>query len=297
MANNVVCASNLETYHELILSLALEEYEQREDIQYDSRDLEDFFDREAIMIDRDEAAVLFVQWAVVAALQEWTMAVGSEMLCIVGPSPGPSPSTTSLIAAKYAASASHAKLPVISFFCKPSYRNVPHGSTPEAEALISLTYALIRQLIELLPSVLGPNRRFQRQRFEALDGSLDSWNDAVAILNDLLDVSPPVLFCVIDGFEQLDDTSTQKCMGELIEALRGDSITNKDSAGSKRILKVLFTTAGRSKCLLTNLEESELVFAEQSSAGRRQGKPLPGRRALSPTAFLSSIEASKLDGS
>ena len=242
------------------------------------------------MIDGDQAVHMSVEWPVVAALEEWTLAARSQFLYVVGPSRITSPTITSLIAAKYATSTSQAKIPVISYFCELSRMGLQEGTTPEAQALVALTYALIRQLVELLPSVLGSGTGLQQRDFETLDGSLYTFGSAVAILKSLLDLSPPVLFCVIDGIEQLDDQSTRACLTDFVNALRGHDTRHQSLTASKRTLKILFTTAGRSRCLLNNLSEDEVVFAEQSTAGRRPGKPSPGRRTLSPTAYLQRFE-------
>ena len=242
------------------------------------------------MIDGDQVIHLSVEWPVVAALEEWTLAARSQVLYIVGPSRITSPTITSLIAAKYATSTLQANIPVISYFCELSRMDLPKNTTPEIQSLIALTYALIRQLVELLPSVLVSGTGLQPRDFEALDGSLDTFGSAVVILKSLLDLSPPVLFCVIDGIEQLDDQSTRACLKDFVDALRGHDTCHQSLTASKRTLKILFTTAGRSRCLLSHLSENEIVFAEQSTAGRRPGKPSPRRRTLSPTAYLQRLE-------
>ncbi|KAL6721677.1 hypothetical protein ACLMJK_000781 [Lecanora helva] len=259
--------------------------QRKDDIQLYTSNLEDYFDRNAFMIDCEQAAGTFVEWPVVAALQEWTPDTESQFLCIVGPNLMTGVSSTSLIAAKYARSTAEANIPMISFFCELQRKRNPQDATPEEMGLISLAYALIRQLTELLPTILGPRIHLELQRFQALDGTLTTFAEALAILKDLLDLSPPVLFCVIDGFEKLDDPSTRRCLADFITALRGHRSGNGDTVNSRRTLKFLFTTAGRSRCLLDHLAEHQLIFAEQSTAGRKPGKPARGRRALSPAAF------------
>ena len=195
------------------------------------------------------------------------------------------PSGTSLLAAKYAASTAESNLPVISFFCELPRKTKSRESTQETEALMSLIYALIRQLINLLPSRFRHRECFDPQSIQALDGTTRTFDGAIAILKDLLDLAPPVLFCVIDGFEVLDDQSTRQYLTDFVKALEGHRFGNEDTTASRRTSKFLFTTAGRSRSLLNHLQEEELVFAERSSAGRKPGKPSPGRRALSPVNF------------
>ena len=46
----------------------------------------------------------------------------------------------------------------------------------------------------------------------------------MTVLGELLDLSPPMLFCVIDAFEALDDRSTTNHMTTLVNTLRGHKI-------------------------------------------------------------------------
>ena len=257
----------------------------REDIQLYSSGFEDYFDRSATMIEHDETSATFVEWPVVAALQEWTAALESQFLCIIGPDQMTKPSSTALLAAKYAASTAASNLPVISFFCELPRKTRSRESTQEVDALMSLIYALIRQLIDLLPLTFRPKEHLDRQSIQALDGTTRTFAGAIALLKALLDLSPAVLFCVIDGFELLDDQSTRQYLTDFVKALKGHQSGNEHMTASRRTLKFLFTTAGRSRCLLNYLQEEELVFAESSSAGRKPGKPQSGRRALSPVNF------------
>ena len=126
----------------------------KEDIQLYSCHLEDYFDNTQNIIQHDSSSGLFIEWQVVSALQKWTTAA-SQILCIVGPSQAKHPSPTSMIAAEYISSAVKLKIPVVSFFCTLPRKRRLSEDLPEVEALISLAYSLIRQLIELLPSVLS----------------------------------------------------------------------------------------------------------------------------------------------
>lgn len=184
-------------------------------------------------------------------------------------------------------------LPIISYFCelpRPRTR-LPRGMTAEMSGLLSLTYALIRQLIELLPSSMNHTDGPGKQRFERLDGSLDSYDEAVTVLGKLLDLSPPMLFCVIDAFEALDDRSTARHVTAFVDTLRGHKIYKSPlSTGSDRVLKILFTTAGRSRSLLTDLRDDELVFAERAGSALNPGRLSAGRRSLSPTPLESFLK-------
>lgn len=276
------------------LSAILIEHDGTDDLQYYSRHLEDSIVHGRIKAPYDAAAGLFFDWQVVAALQEWTTSSSSQIINVVGPSQIEEPSSTAPIASHCIDLAVESRIPVISFFCELPRRGMtlPHPMTPEMAALISLTYALIRQLIELFPSAtIQVPTSLNRQSFERLNGFSESLDEALEILGLLLDQSPPILLCIIDGLQKLDDQETRRHLTLLLETLRGQRRTmDADNANPDRVLKILFTTAGRSRCLLNGLTRDELVFAERSNSSRRiPGRGIPGRRSLSPS-LLAAVE-------
>lgn len=115
------------------------------------------------------------------------------------------------IAAKFVGMVEAHQLDVISYFCEVPRACGRHG-IPEAESAISLLYSLLRQLVEKLPHRLDTAVNLSEARFENLDGSMNSWTEAIELLGDLLSV--------------------------LRTALRHDR------------LRVFFTTCGRPACLL-----------------------------------------------
>ena len=241
------------------------------------------------MIERDESSTTYLDWQVVSALEEWTTS-GPQILCIVGPTQVADISPTTMAAADYVVFANQAKIPVISYFCElpPRGTKLASGMTAEMRGLISLIYAFIRQLIELLPSFMSRTEDLREPRFAKLDGSVNSCDEAIAVLGELLDLSPPMLFCVIDALEVLDDRSTTKHITAFVNILRGHKIYRSPlSEVSDRVLKILFTTAGRLSNSLIGLEDDEMVFAERATSALSPGRPSAGRRSLSPTSLNS----------
>jgi hypothetical protein len=118
----------------------------------------------------------------------------------------------------------------------------------------------MRQLIEQLPAKLECESDFSGERFSRLDGTLKTWSDAIAVLNDLLRFTPKILYCIIDGFQWLDDPSTDKFLKELVKVLRGAAVP------SSNCFKVLITTTGRSRSLLGELSQTELILADRDGA-------------------------------
>jgi len=129
--------------------------------------------------------------------------------------------------------------------------------------MIALLYSLLRQMIELLLPRFETTTDLSEQRFRGLDGSMDSWQDALSVFQDLLSLMPSTVFCVVDGIHWLDDRSTDTPLRELIDALRADK------------LRLLLTTSGRSGCLLEGLASAETLQID--SLGRGASFTLDGQ--------------------
>jgi len=161
--------------------------------------------------------------------------------------------------------ATKANLPAISYSARcRKLKNWRGGNTRELQAMFSLTYGLIRQLVELLPVQFSTNLTSPKTAF-FLEGTSKSWTDAIDLLRDLVETVPKPLFCIVDGFQVLDDWSTESLIGDFVKVL-----IDSESKGVKRVkrekLKVLVTTTGKSKALVKHLDVRELVLADRDGA-------------------------------
>ena len=202
-----------------------------------SSHLEDHLDRDRVMTEQDDFPATFMGWQVASALEEWTTS-SCQVFCVVGLNRMVDNSPTTMIARDYVMSANQAEIPTISYFCElpRPHTKLPNGMTAEMRGLVSLVYALIRQLIELLPSFASYTQNLGASRFAKLDGSVQSYDEAIGILGELLDLSPPMLFCVIDSFEILDDRSTTSHLTSFVNTLRGHKLYKGPlSTGSDRV--------------------------------------------------------------
>lgn len=170
---------------------------------------------------------------------------------------------SALLAARFAASARDSKVPTLSYFCQLSRAPVPEWRTRETVELVRLAYALIRQLVEILPD----GKEFDKERlgdaaFKALDGTLATWGKAMEVLRGLLEEvveHQPLLYIVIDGISLLDDVSrhsTDKPLSELVRLL-----CERAAGQGGHLIKLLFTTAGESRALNAALEGNCTVKA------------------------------------
>lgn len=118
---------------------------------------------------------------------------------------------------------------------------------------MALVYSLIRQLIDYLPPVLGccVSCDFGADRFSLLDGTLANWKEVLSLIDILLRYSPPLMVCVIDGLDVLEDVSTKVYIQSLLRIflvhVGRQSVPMPDG---NHLLKVLFTVTGRPERLV-----------------------------------------------
>lgn len=101
--------------------------------------------------------------------------------------------------------------------------------------------------------------QFGPGRFAALDGTLRTWDAALALLRELLDAGDePLLYVVVDGVNLLDDASYDST-AEALERLVGLLRSVVDARAERHLLKILFTTAGPSMALNEVLDGRDVV--------------------------------------
>lgn len=190
----------------------------------------------------------------VSALAEWTKdLVSRRMLCVSSNdfSGDVFNSPQSKLAAQFIDFASVSNVPVISYFCELRRgERLRGGNSPEIQGFVALVYSLLRQMIELLHMEFETSRDFYKEHFAELDGTLATWGVFKGLFRDVQSVLPGKMYCVIDGVQWLDDSSTSICMTELVALLRLENF------------KVLFTTSGSSRSLLETLERNELILLD-----------------------------------
>lgn len=236
-----------------------------EDIALNSRHLEDFFSRGRIRLAAESFSPTAMVSDVVLRLSEWAQGLHDPILWIDGPAVEVDDTENPLtsLAAKFIDLVGANRLPVISYFCEIP-RTADNNVTRELKGTVSLLYALLRQMVEQLLPRLETSLDLSEERFLSLDGSLDTWAEALEMFRDLVSLVPGTVYCVIDGFHWLDDKTTDLALAQLVECFRGGR------------LKVLFTTSGRSGCLLESLETGETFVV----GGMKSGDMVDGLHEL-----------------
>lgn len=249
----------------------------RTDLQFSSRHLQDFFNASDQVGDFESGVDVVTEDSVLQSLQQWATNTHSQMLAVGGSPPTTFPNTVALFSACFATFARQARLPVISHFC-----SLPTQSTDALtlfqQGLIALAYSLIRQLIDYLPPVVESHEACDLclERFTSLNGTLSSWKTLLSLIDALLHYAPPLLVCVIDGLDKLQDESTDAHIRELVRTLmihtrhRVDD-TADGSWNQKVLLKVLFTVADRPSSLVETMSENQLILSEPKGAD----EPIP----------------------
>lgn len=145
---------------------------------------------------------------------------------------------------------------MISYFCQLGAPNsLRPDETAEIDALTSVIYALIRQILEILPPKLEMSTDLSERRFQCLDGTKGTWKDALLILEDLVGHINQPLFCILDGVQWLEHSSTEKFLRKLLEVLRHE------------YLHVLFITTGSSASLYDSVSKDETLGDQDLRAG------------------------------
>ncbi|KAF7586876.1 hypothetical protein BBP40_008205 [Aspergillus hancockii] len=246
----------------------------RVELQLASKHLQDFFRTEDQVTFLDSDVDVIAEDSVIDSLQQWATNAHSQVLAVGGPPSTAFPNPVALISAYYTTFARKARLPVISHFCSlPTEER--NGVTLFEQGLISLAYSLIRQLIDYLPPVLEGHAacNLNTERFSPLNGTMTSWKEVLSLIDILLYLGPPVLVCVIDGLDVLEDPSTDEQIRSLVRTLlthtRHQAVQTVDGTQSQDVLlKVLFTVAGRPNTLVETLSENHLPLSESNEAGQ-----------------------------
>ncbi|KAH3997843.1 hypothetical protein HBI81_114510 [Parastagonospora nodorum] len=244
-----------------------------------SRVLDPFFDYKHIDASTPNIEC-FIELEVVQRLQYWNSDISSSILGICGPASISQDGPARLMASNYVRAAHAAGIPCISFFCEKSAQVPPENRARETIGTVAMMYALIKQLILYLPPEWSEAAVMVKDDFEALDGTLATWTEALSVFRKLLDLSkPPVLLIVIYGLQELDHNATKARLGLFLDLLR-DVMSDRS-----RIVKALLVTAGISEVVYTGLGVDEICDMNRGSAAHSPGRARKGRASMGGVKF------------
>jgi hypothetical protein len=146
--------------------------------------------------------------------------------------------------------------PMITYFCPIGVQNkLERDETTETRGMNSMLYAFIRQILETCTLKFGKSIDVSANRFQGLDGSKARWDDALAVLRDLISQLDHPVFCILDGVQRLEHPITQRCWRKLVEILRGEH------------MNVLFITTGSSAFLRDTVSVAETLGEKDLGSG------------------------------
>ncbi|KAF1828581.1 hypothetical protein BDW02DRAFT_603293 [Decorospora gaudefroyi] len=145
-------------------------------------------------------------------------------------------------------------LPVVSHFCeRPRFATLAEGRDVEKLGLIGLVYSVIFQLLQF---------SFDDEEFEIpegdmrnLDGSDESWPQALDLLSALLKATPRLALCVVDGLNELAFAAGEEWCGAFLEVL-----FEHQRSTTPGTFKVLLTTSGQSRVLQDHVQVTDRMF-------------------------------------
>jgi hypothetical protein len=239
-------------------------------LQQDSSPLQDYFDNNEQIHPFGRDQRLEISSAIAKTLFDWTQTNPSLPLAIEGSRSIGLPGRLTLVSACYISVARKHNIPVISHFCAASPR------TNKKAGLIALVYSLIRQLIELAPPMLDCDSScdLSGERFRRLNGTIASWNDALAILDTLLRYRPPVLFCVIDALDVLEesgDDALEQYVKGLVTTLSSHNTRLPTSTQTPAVTVTTATTTNTDMPAPNNGTSSTTTTSDQSPSPSPNG--------------------------
>ncbi len=179
-----------------------------------------------------------------------------------------------MIAASVIKSAINTSVSLVYIFCDWPGKN-------EEKVVVNILYSMIRQLVDVLPSKVETCSDFSTARFRNLDGSFQTWDEALSICAELLTEVPSPLMVVIDGIEHIGLGTSRENIESLLSLLNAHISRVSQNDKSPKIFKVLFTTAGNCASLnrLGN-KDLKIVKASVKSSKQSPGKFQPGMTEL-----------------
>ncbi|RYN64160.1 hypothetical protein AA0118_g4286 [Alternaria tenuissima] len=148
-----------------------------------------------------------------------------------------------------------AELPIISHFCeRPRFATLARDRDVEKVGLLGMVYSLIAQLLQF--EFEGDAFEVAQSRVEKLDGSDESWPIALEMLSALLQATPHLRTCVIDGLNDLTFAAGASWCNGFLQVL----FRHQESFAGR--FRILLTTAGQSRVVQDHVSITDRVFTQ-----------------------------------
>jgi hypothetical protein len=258
---------------------------QRVEVEDASGHLNAFFDYNKIAPGL-AGATCFAETEVIQRLQSWTSEPTSSFLGVLGPFSGSQDNAFRLLSSNYVLAARAANIACVSYFCELPRKAQSSRRLPETIESSALVCALVRQMVLHMPLQLPEHPTLEKRRFEALNGTLRSWDAALSLLSDLITLAEaPVLLVTVYGLEALEHNATRDHLTALVKTLRQHMLRRQAGDQAQKIFKVLFVTSGVSQVLARTMSNAEICDMDRGSAATKPGQARRGRTAISGLVF------------
>ncbi|CAN9105305.1 unnamed protein product [Alternaria alternata] len=148
-----------------------------------------------------------------------------------------------------------AELPIISHFCeRPRFATLERDRDVEKVGLLGMVYSLIAQLLQF--EFESDAFEVAQSRVEKLDGSDESWPIALEMLSALLQATPHLRTCVIDGLNDLTFAAGASWCNGFLQIL----FRHQESFAGR--FRILLTTAGGSRVVQDHVSITNRVFTQ-----------------------------------
>lgn len=179
-------------------------------------------------------------------LQRWINGDEKRCIWIEGPYIASSPSESSLMSAALIAVARQSAAQSISYFCTEAAVKSDYTEF-QSNALQKMVYSFIGQLVALLPDELEQPTGLLESQIRSLEKSTASVSQAIEVLRTLMSQRPPVLICLVDGIQVLEDRGNPSQMVQLRQIV--DLLAPQDAVAPEKAVRTCFTTDGTSDVL------------------------------------------------
>lgn len=200
---------------------------------------------------------------IVVEFSKWVKTSVSRHIWVEGPPTLERNSALSLAARQIGELSLKLSIPCVAYFFKEAAPTSATKSDSHREAAcVEMLYSFVGQLTHLLPRDFRAKSdgELGKTEFQRLDGSLESANVALRMLDTLLGYTTPSLMWIIDGIQLAENSQTVPYLRSFLQMLLLQP--------KQRMCKVCFTTQGRSSLLMGATTFLERVDASKMALSR-----------------------------
>ncbi|KAJ8133472.1 hypothetical protein O1611_g154 [Lasiodiplodia mahajangana] len=235
-----------------------------------------------------QATELRVRHPMKRRITAWTTNIESDQLWIEGCHDTSHPSQSTLITASLTALSNNHDIPCISFFCSLQIHNAYEMVPTRRQMLLDMVKSLTAQLL-LIGKRTQAKEDISLRSFKHLTDPGLELETALALLRDTRSIMPPLIHCVIEGVQELEDRGDihqTRDLQEVLQAMmdlkqtpaplaegssdyeRGEGVTTElANQASARQIKVCFASDGYVDALARMVEAGQLEKTSHEDGG------------------------------